>query len=306
MSERIDDTAEPTSHGGSNGDGVTAALPLPQPVERAPTPDEQLAEAAAASGPYSTLAPPPRQRRNMLGRLVWLTILAAAVGLGVVYGPRFMKRLEELRVQRDAADYVPAKGLVVYEENPNKAAGLLGKGGAYFAAALPPAGDGAADAGSPVAAHVPAVWRAYRRWAFPKSPEPTGALLFLHERQTAVGVRGIVAVEADRAARRLRVSFMHRGSYTLDPAVTTDGAVKPPPKEGMIVLSAGRDPFESKLPAPGEPAARADLRFFAGRPDAQDWTHFVIPYELDGYTGELEMWVADESTYHYVDRRFAK
>lgn len=303
MSERTDETAEAVGDAGGNGDGTTA----PPAAEVPPSPDEQLAQAAAAARPYSTLAPPPRQRRNMPGGFVWLTIAVALVGLGIVYGPRFIDRLEELRVQREAAEYVPPKRLVVYEEQPEKAAELLGKGGGYFAPPLSVTGAEAADVGRPVAAHAPAVWRAYRQWAFPESPEPTGALLFLHERQTAVGVRGIVAVEADRAARRLRVSFIHRGAYTSDPVAATDGAVKPPPKEGMIVLSAGRDPFESKLPdAAKGPAARADLRFFAGQPDARDWTHFVIPYELDGYKGELELWVADESTFHYVDRRFAK
>lgn len=303
MSERTDETADVTGDTGGNGDGTTA----PPAAEPLPSPDEQLADAAAAAGPYSSLTPPPLQKRNTLGRLVWLTIAVAVLGLGIVYGPGFMRRLEELRVQRDAAEYVRPKGLVVYEEQPEEAAELLGKGGGYFAATLATAGAEPSDAGPPVAAHAPAVWRAYRRWALPNAPEPASALLFLHERQTAVGVRGIVAVEADRAARCLRASFIHRGAYTSDPVAATDGAVKPPPKEGMIVLSAGRDPFESKLPdAAKGPAARADLRFFAGQPDARDWTHFVIPYELDGYRGELEMWVADESTFHYVDRRFAK
>jgi hypothetical protein len=296
MNDRTDELSDATGEHAGNGDGTA------MPPEPAPGPDEQLAEAAAAAAPYSTLTPPPRPRRNTLGRMVWLTIGVAAVVLVVAYGPGFKQRLEELRVQAAAAEYVPANGQAVYEEQPVKASILLATGGGYFEA--PRASGGPGDGGPAVAAHAPAAWRAYRRWAFAKSPEPPGALLFLHERQTAVGVRGIVAVEADRAARRLRVSFIRRGTYTSDPAVTADGAVKPPPKEGMIVLSSGRDPFESKLPP--DPAARADLRFFAGRPDPQDWTHFVIPYELDGYAGELEMWVADEATFHYVDRRFAK
>lgn len=292
---------------GRNGDDAI------NPADRAPDPDEELAQAAAESAPYSTLTPPPVPRPSRAARRVWLAVVAAAVVLGVAFGPRFVRRAGELRTQGAAAEYASPGTLLVYEEQPEKAAVLLSNGASYLAVPLPEGGGG-----PPIAGHVPAVWREMRRWTFPRSPQPPGALLFLHERQTALGVRGIVAVEADRAGRRLRASFIHRGTYTSTPTAVTNVSIKPPPNEGMIVLSAGRDPFESKLPADDDgddgddddrrsgPAARADLRFFAGQPDADDWTHFVIPYELDGYAGELAMWVADESTLHYLDRRFAR
>lgn len=302
MSEPTDQTG--LTDEGEGDRGIAADHDRDGAAENMPDPDEQLARAAAAAGPYSTLGAPPVRTPNKAGRLVWTVVALVAIVLAAVYGPGFVKRLGELRTQQAVSEYVSPPKLVVYEEQPAGAAELLSKGGGYFALPLPQ--DSAVAVGPPIAGHAAEAWREFRRWAFPKSPEPAGALLFLHERQTVAGVRGIVAVEADRSARRLRVSFIHRGSYTSGPSIVADGVVKPPPKEGMIVLSAGRDPFESKLPPADEPAARADLRFFAGRPDPQNWSHFVIPYELDGYAGELEMWVADESTFHYLDRRFAK
>jgi len=260
---------------------------------------DELAQAAAdAGGPPAKLGAPPLRGRSRAGLFVWLAIAAAAVVLGVMYGPQLVRRVAELRIQRACAEYVAPRTLVVYEEQPDKAATLLGVAGEHVAVSLPAGG------GPPVAGHVPSAWRTMRRWAFPAAHEPTGALLFLHERQTAVGVRGIVAVEADRAARRLRVSFIHPGTYGSAPTPVTDLTVKEPPKEGMIVWSEGRDPFESKLPE--DPAARVDLRFFAGQADADDWTHIVIPYELNADGGELELWLVDESTVHYIDRRIVR
>jgi hypothetical protein len=312
MNERTDDNGDTVRHEPEAPAAPALAPPAsdeafidepPPDLERASDPDpaDELAQAAAAAGGPPALGAPP-VRRGRRPAIVWLVVLAAAAVLAVAYGPRFLRRVAELRNQRACAEHAPPATLVAYEERPDKAAALLKAGGGHAPIPLPPG----AERGGPVAGEVPNVWREYRRWALPASPEPRGALLFLHERQTAVGVRGVLAVEADRVERRLRVTFIYPGTFTSAPTPVTNVVVKAPPKEGMIVLSAGRDPFESKLPEGDDPAARSDLRFFAGQPDPQDWTHLVIPYEHNGDGGELELWVIDESTVHYVDRRFAR
>ena len=282
---------------GADGNGVLTAPAL--------DPADELARAAAAAahgGPPTPLGQAPSRRpRSRVGLFVWTGVLAAVVLVGLVYGPRFARRLEQLETQRACAGFTLPPGVVAYEEQPDKAAALLADAGNY--AAMPLSAESEA-AGPPVAGRVPAVWRAYRQWAFARAPEPRGALLFLHERRTSIGLPGVVAVEADRAERRLRVTFIYPGTHTMDAAPVTDVTLREPPEEGLVVLAEGRDPFDAKLPA--DPAARADLRFFAGTADPDDPTHFTIPYELPDYRGELEMWVVDERTVHYVDRRYAK
>src|SRR5205085_265506 len=129
---------------------------------------------------------------------------------------------------------------------------------------------------------VPA-WATLKRWAMPSAPEPKDPVLFLHERRTADGERGIVCVEADRAGRRLRVTFVQPGGVTVNPSLATYLHLAPPPQEGLVVLSAGPDPFAARLPrAEDRAGSRADLRFFAGQADPSDGTHFTLAYESDG------------------------
>jgi hypothetical protein len=144
-----------------------------------------------------------------------------------------------------------------------------------------------------------------RRWAFPSQPDaPHGAVLFLHERQTHVGAKHVlVCVEADRAARKLRIMLIHPGASTLDPAPVTDLDLAPPPQPDLMVLKSGGEPFENKLPP--DAGERADLRFFAGQFDATDPTRFNLPYEFNGQRGELDCWLEDERVVYYVDRRFS-
>ena len=130
-------------------------------------------------------------------------------------------------------------------------------------------------------------------------------MLFLHERQTHVGAKHVlVCVEADRVARKLRVTLIHPGASTLDPAPITDLELAPPPQPDLVVLKTGGEPFEAKLPENG--SDRADLRFFAGQFDPNDPTRFNLPYEFNGQRGELDCWLVDEHVVYYVERRFEK
>jgi hypothetical protein len=144
-----------------------------------------------------------------------------------------------------------------------------------------------------------------REWALPSQPESSGAVLFLHERHTRAGDKHVlVCIEADRAARKLRITLVHPGASTLDPVAVPNLDLAPPPQPDLVVLKSGGDPFAGKLPEVA--SDRADLRFFAGQFDATDPTRFNLPYEFNGQRGELDCWLEDERAVYYVDRRFEK
>jgi hypothetical protein len=260
-----------------------------------PPPDDLDAVSEAASGPPRTTRP----RRRRLNVIVIAIVLAVVVAgaLGVMYGRVHAKRAALLRAQQACLDYVPPAGQVVYDEEPARAKALMARGGEYVSI---PSGDGPAVAG-----HIPTIWREMRRWVLPKQPEPVGAVLFLHERKTNVGaMQVLVCVEADRAARKLRVTLVHPGASTLDPAAVTDLDLVPPPQPDLVILKTGGDPFGAKLP--DDPNARADLRFLAGQIDTSDPTRFSLPYEFNGQPGEFDCWLDDERVVSFVDRRFEK
>jgi hypothetical protein len=227
--------------------------------------------------------------------------LAAAAGtLAVVYGRVSRQRAAMLRVQEECLRYQPPADQVVYEEEPARAAELL-KGGTIHTP-VPTGG----SPQPPIAGHASALWPLMWRYAWPAGPPaPAGAILFLHERRTLTDKRVLVCVQADRVARKLRVTLVHPGSTRLDPILISDVAVVPRPREGLLILHAGPDPFADKLPPVADPGARSDLRFFAGEPDADDPTSLTIRYESAGRSGVVAMWLQDEQTVQYVDRLFA-
>jgi hypothetical protein len=259
--------------------------------------NDQAVDAGTASA--------PRRRRggNRLRIVLVVALLATGIALAVVYRKMTRQRAALLRIQQTCLSYALPQDKVVYEENPARAAELLSGGAAAEYVRVDRTGPDTPA----VAGHVPQAWREMLRWAMPKpAHEPPGAVLFLHERQTETGKRLLVCVEADRPGRRLRVTYIHPGGTTLDPTPLINVSVAPLPQPGLVFLTPGGDPFESKLPpADADPAARADFRIYAGQPDARDPMRFKLPYELKGRRGELEMWVQDDATVHYVDRMFA-
>jgi hypothetical protein len=269
------------------------------PMEEA-APDDLSAVSEAAATPSRLTRHGRRRRAHPLVIAVGLGVLAVIV-LGIVYGRVYAKRAALLRVQQACLAHVMTVDQVVYDENADRARELLGRDGDYVSI---PTGNSLAS-GPPVAGYVPAAWREMRRWALPSQPEPSGAVLFLHERQTHLGAkRVLVCVEADRAARKLRFTLIHPGASTLDPAPVLDLDLAPPPQPDLVIMKAGGEPFEAKLPETG--SDRADLRFFAGQFDTADPTRFNLPYEFNGQRGELDCWLEDERVVYYVERRFEK
>jgi hypothetical protein len=255
----------------------------------------------AVSQAAATTSRPPRRRRSAHPLLVAAVVGGLAViVLGVLYGRVYTKRSEMLRVQQTCLDHAAPADQVVYDENADRAKELSARGGEY--ASIPAGGS---SGGTPVAGYVPTAWREMRRWALPLQPEPTGAVLFLHERRTHVGAKQVlVCVEADRANRKLRITVIHPGASTLDPAPITDLDLAPPPQPDLVVMKTAGEPFEAKLPANAN--ERADLRFFAGQFDRNDPTRFNLPYEFNGERGEFDCWLEDERVVYYVDRRFER
>jgi hypothetical protein len=259
----------------------------------------QQASQAHASAPQGR---PPRRRWDAsLLRLGLMVTLLVAVGAALVYLRVYQRRVTLLRSQQACMNHQLPADTVVYEEQPGRAAELLKRNDGYVAVEL-----GETGAGPPAAGRVYTDWIILRRWAMPSTTpaEPTAPVLFLHERRTVDGDRVVVCVEADRAARRLRVTFVYPGGVTVNPHAAADVHLAPPPQEGLVILSPGRDPLEAKL-ADVPAGARADFRFFAGQADPADATHFTLPYEWDGRRGEIEMWVHRDRLVYYVDRLFA-
>lgn len=252
-----------------------------------------------ASQPAPQVRPRRRWDASLL-RVGLMVTLLVAVGAGLVYSRVYQRRATLLRIQQACMRYSLPPETVVYDEHPDRAAELLKRNDGYLAVELGGSG------GSPTAGRISTDWIVLRRWAMPSAPQSTtDPVLFLHERRTADGDHGVVCVEVDRPNRRLRVTFVHPGGVTVNPHAVTDVPLAPPPEEGLVMLSPGRDPFESKL-AEVPSGARADLRFFAGRPDPADPTHFSLPYEWDGRRGEIEMWVQSDQAVYYVDRLYSR
>jgi hypothetical protein len=265
-------------------------------------PPDNLDAVSQAAGPAPRRAPSHRPAHPL--RIAIIVGVLAVIVLGIVYGRAYAKRAAMLRAQQACLDYVAPVDQIVYDEELGRAKALLARGGEY---APVPSGDSAS--GTPVAGHVPSAWRAIRSWAMPLQPTPNGAVLFLHERRTHVGDKQVlVCVEADRVARKLRITLIHPGASTLDPTPVTDLELAPPPQPDLVVLKSGGEPFENKLPPAGRAGrdARADLRFFAGQFDPTDQTRFNLPYEFNGQRGEFDCGLEDERVVYYVDRRFAK
>lgn len=111
---------------------------------------------------------------------------------------------------------------------------------------------------------------------------PRGALLFLHERHMPNGPKRLVVVSFDQKARSnpLSVQVMELGTF-----------------RPLYVRSYDRSGFPQFWPKPdwgsqSEPSK--PFQIFEGRPDANDSTHFTIPYELDGQHGIVDGWLVED------------
>jgi hypothetical protein len=216
--------------------------------------------------------------------------------------------------------YAEPAGRVVWDEDPDRAAGLLAAAG-Y--APIPIEGTNA----------PPFVLNAMRPGAFatppPFVPEAAvgmfhnrsgRALLFMHGRRAAAGgperlvvvtVGAWVAMAADNKSVGESFDFglfkiqgfaAQSFAWSADGEATWDG-----PGQGRELAiedaTSGVEMHGHWLPAPspGEPGNlrldyRNQLRVFAGQADPADASHFTVAYDLDGRPGVIDGWLKPEGS----------
>ena len=226
-----------------------------------------------------------------------------------------------LVLQQQAANYAISAGTLVYDEHPESAAMRLREGGTGLRPAWGTAG---APTGwvPAVQAVAPKVIKDYHTAVYRTGITTSNLpLLFLHERMTPGGQKYVVAVHMQ--------SSTHFGSSS------TMSTSRGPGREVVTVQSKVRELIASAFPAgPDGPAGarskvldgrlplvlpdtaerevqRASvvglrdqplpvdygnvMRFYAGQPDANDPTHFTIPFTLDGRDGVIDGWLKDDA-----------
>ncbi len=248
---------------------------------------------------------PERDVRLMVILFIAVVALATVIVLLVMYVVGQFRRESLITTQRACLEFQLPAETVVYEEESARAAQLIARGGVAGGEYVRTR----AGEGPPIAAYVPRVWRELLKGASITRPSDfsNDAVLFLHERTTNNGNHVITCVEADRRTRPTP-RHAHRAWRRVPRTRAARRPRDPPPTPGRPDPDRHPPATPSRRacpPADAGPTARADLRFFAGQPDAQDATHMILRYETEGRRGAIELWLQDESTVHYVNRRFA-
>jgi hypothetical protein len=227
-----------------------------------------------------------RRRRFRLGLLV-VVLLGLAVA-GWRWGPAGWKHAQLLYWQRQCLAYAAPGEQVVYDNDPDRAAGLLQQ----------PGYENVAAAGAPpIAAYMPRCWaETMRIGGVPVvntgfGPGGPGATLFLHERTSKSGVRRLVAVHAPAGTPSvanvpvMAPVIVEPGSLTTGPAVR-DAAARIQ-LDVTFAVDPAAGPVSVLTSIPG-------TRFFAGRPDPNDPSHFTIPFQTHGSEGIVDGWLEDD------------
>ena len=230
-----------------------------------------------------------------------------------------------LALRQQALSHTIPAGTVVYDEDPAESARLIRDGGTAVARVR--AGQGNTPRGwlPPVMAVTPRLYSDYlssvtgavpRGWSNP--------LLFLHERTAPGGVKHVVAVQLhpemrfnesvtyNHATRIFRVEHRQAKQRSLVVRAWPVGTAaapeppKPPPANSVTRTYRLRLPdTPERVIARRESATRDGndsgpidygnvLRFYAAQPDADDPSHFTLPYRLDGRDGVIDGWVKDD------------
>ena len=105
----------------------------------------------------------------------------------------------------------------------------------------------------------------------------TAGTLFLHERKTRTGASRLVAVDV--------VGFTGRGTVQVQSWVFAPPVSIAPARCKLAVFGV--------LGMPGD---AMNLRIYAGEPDAEDSSHFVMKYEAGAKSGLIDGWLRDDET----------
>jgi hypothetical protein len=228
----------------------------------------------------------------------------------------------QLALQQQCMTHAVPEGRVVYEEDPQESMRLFKEGGgAYVALRYGAGGSSRPPPGwvPPVFLQPPAYFPAYLDAMFGARVSGTqDPVLFLHERTTPGGARRVVCVQL-----RCQPAFDVRGddgasinesgsvffqeklrtlsaqSWPADPAGPRAARNKRQRRDVKLVLPDTRRRSVARLRVGATVGESAPidygnaLRFFAGRPDPGDASHFTIKYELDGREGVIDGWQKD-------------
>jgi hypothetical protein len=219
-------------------------------------------------------------------------------------------RQAALAIEQQALSHVIPADKVVYEEDPDRAAALM-------------ANDPAGYRSLRTNQSGPPAWRAPVR-AVPPSYRNGNEypLLFLHERVTPAGAHYVVTVylltqnmfstvSAAPSGKPASINLRKtRQLYAEAQLATSRGApppgAPPPGVEGahhkavpLILPDSG---VRELVRFSGDPTTDAELRldygnilrFFGGRADPDDATHFTLHYQLDGRDGVIDGWMKDD------------
>jgi hypothetical protein len=234
------------------------------------------------SSPLDYAPAPPLRRRRWVRRAVVFVLLAVVSLGGYRWGRPFVRQARLLYWQRQCLRYHPPADLVVYDEDPLRAAPLIQRGGEYFAAS--PRWWFRRTGVSPIAAHCPAC---YGRLSLAiGNPAPADAILYLGERTSHTGVRRLVVVtcNATKIPSLAMANSMDVETATIAGWGGAQGLFTDRPQTSssftgrIITASAGDEPL---------------VRFFAGQPDPADAAAFTLQYDLDGVPGTLRGTLVD-------------
>ena len=227
-------------------------------------------------------ASPPRTWR----RIRWiatLLLLVGAIFAGWRWGPYLWHQGNILYWQSQCMRYSPPESMVVYEENPTAAAGLLNSSPQYVAYAIHRGKDWN-HAGPTVqaAAYRPQGWNKLQ--AVARLPlingigTVNGAILFLHELVSPGGNHRLVVIEYDAQpddftptfynGLNLRSEVFAPGTWRSRPSRVGKGA-----EADVLVMF---------------PTTPPQVRIYAGQVDPADASHFTIRYEMWGQTDVLD------------------
>lgn len=214
-------------------------------------------------------------------------------------------RQAAMAIEQQSLSHVIPADKVVYEEDPDRAAALM---------AADPAGYRSLRANQ----SGPPGWRPPVRAVPPNYRNGNDyPLLFLHERATPAGAHYVVTVHL--LAQNMLSTIAAAGSGK--PAAINLKKTRQLYAEARLATSRGTPPMDVErahqkavsliLPDSGmrelvrfsgdptlDAAARLDygniLRFFGGRADPDDATHFTLHYQLDGRDGVIDGWMKDD------------
>lgn len=212
--------------------------------------------------------PPLLKRRPAQRRIIYGTILLVLLS-AFWWGKPLTRNLQAMYWERKCMAYTLGPDVVVYDDDPSRAAALAKSGDPSFCS----------DPRDPTAVgrSVPC-WSKFRALMgmIPTTGQP---VLFCHARQVPGG--GVQLVVVDFSAKKWGIPPSGTTLYVLVWRLYTPEQAsfsrRPMPNEQVQGLTFG---LTRSSPEP--------LRFFAGQPDPIDSSHFTIKYELGQKSGTID------------------